>query len=79
MIVVMPNAFTAFQGSMYSSSVTTGDWEGFVAREPVGSIDGHYRTIASVGSRGLAGHSMGGYGTPRIGIVAGVVRIRLRG
>src|SRR5262249_36260907 len=27
MIVVMPNAFTRFAGSMYSNSVTTGDWE----------------------------------------------------
>ena len=25
MIIVMPNAFTRFQGSMYSNSVTTGD------------------------------------------------------
>ena len=29
-------------------------------------IDSHYRTIADRDSRGLAGHSMGGYGTLRI-------------
>jgi enterochelin esterase-like enzyme len=68
MIVVMPNAFTAFQGSMYSSSATTGDWESYVARELVAWIDGHYRTLARRESRGLAGHSMGGYGTMRIGM-----------
>ncbi len=68
MIVVMPNAFTAFQGSMYSNSVTTGDWETFVSRELVAYMDGHYRTIPDVASRGLAGHSMGGYGAMRLGM-----------
>ena len=68
LIVVMPNAFTRYFGSMYSSSVTTGDWERFVAEELVAFIDAHYRTLANVSSRGLAGHSMGGYGTIRIGM-----------
>jgi S-formylglutathione hydrolase len=67
MIIVTPNAYTRYQGSMYSNSVTTGDWEDFVAKELVAYIDGHYRTIARPESRGLAGHSMGGYGTIRIG------------
>ena len=31
-------------------------------------IDGHYRTLANRTSRGLAGHSMGGYGAARIGM-----------
>jgi enterochelin esterase-like enzyme len=35
LIIVMPNAFTRFEGSMYSSSVATGDWETFVARDLV--------------------------------------------
>jgi enterochelin esterase-like enzyme len=68
MIVVMPDAFTPFGGSMYSNSVTTGNWEAFVARDLVGFIDSHYRTIAKRTSRGLSGHSMGGYGTLRIGM-----------
>jgi len=68
MIVVMPNAYTRFQGSMYSTSVTTGDWETFIARDLVAYVDSHYRTIPRVASRGLAGHSMGGYGTLRIGM-----------
>jgi enterochelin esterase-like enzyme len=67
-IVVMPNAFTLHKGSMYSSSVTTGDWEAFIAQDLVGYIDSHYRTIATRMSRGLAGHSMGGYGAVRIGM-----------
>ena len=53
---------------MYSSSVTTGDWEKFVSEELVAYIDAHYRTIPDRASRGLAGHSMGGYGTMRIGM-----------
>jgi S-formylglutathione hydrolase len=67
MIIVTPNAYTRSGGSYYSNSVTTGNWEDFVARELVAYIDGHYRTIPKVPSRGLAGHSMGGYGTIRIG------------
>ncbi|MBV6432777.1 MAG: hypothetical protein IANPNBLG_02921 [Bryobacteraceae bacterium] len=66
MIVVMPNAFTAFQGSMYSRSVTTGDWETFVSRELVAFVDSRYRTLPDRAGRGLAGHSMGGYGALRL-------------
>jgi enterochelin esterase-like enzyme len=68
MIVVIPDAYTPLGGSMYSNSVTTGNWEAFVARDLVGFIDAHYRTIAKRTSRGLSGHSMGGYGTLRIGM-----------
>src|SRR6185295_18416938 len=60
MIVVMPDSKTVHNGSMYSSSVTTGDFENYVARDVVSYIDAHYRTIASRESRGLVGHSMGG-------------------
>jgi S-formylglutathione hydrolase len=67
MIIVTPNAYTRFQGSGYSNSVTTGNWEEFIAIELVQHIDKHYRTIANRASRGLAGHSFGGYGTLRIG------------
>lgn len=66
MILVMPNAHTRYLGSMYASSVTTGDWEAFVARELVAHIDSRYRTLPRSRGRGLAGHSMGGYGTLRI-------------
>ncbi len=68
MIIVMPDAFTKYQGSMYSSSVTTGDWEEFITKDLVAYIDANYKTIAHRHSRGLAGHSMGGYGTLRIGM-----------
>jgi S-formylglutathione hydrolase FrmB len=68
MIVVLPDAHTKYDGSMYSNSPTTGNWEAYVASDLVSYVDSHYRTVATRGSRGLAGHSMGGYGTVRIGM-----------
>ncbi len=68
MIVVLPDSKTVHNGSMYSSSVTTGDFENFVAHDLVAYVDAHYRTIPNRTSRGLAGHSMGGYGATRIGM-----------
>jgi enterochelin esterase-like enzyme len=54
MIVVLPDAFTVYSGSMYSNSPTTGDWEGYVSHDLVTYIDEHYRTIPNRESRGLA-------------------------
>jgi len=71
MIVVIPDAFTKYSGSMFSNSPTTGFWETFVADDLTAYIDKRYRTIASREGRGLAGHSMGGYGTMRIGMKQG--------
>ena len=68
MIVVVPDANSIYNGSMYSNSPTTGDWEGFIAGDLVAYIDEHYRSIPARESRGLSGHSMGGYGTLRIGM-----------
>ncbi|MGO9433045.1 MAG: alpha/beta hydrolase [Terracidiphilus sp.] len=67
-IVVLPDSKTMHNGSMYSSSVTTGDFEKFIAHDVVAYIDAHYRTIPNRESRGLVGHSMGGYGASRIGM-----------
>ena len=67
-IVVAPDNDTLMGGSMYSDSVTSGNFETFTAKELIRYIDGHYRTIAKRESRGLFGHSMGGYGTLRMGM-----------
>ena len=66
MIIVFPDSYTRYDGSMYSNSPTTGNWETYLTEDLVSYIDSHYRTIASRESRGLAGHSMGGYGTLRL-------------
>jgi len=68
MIVVVPDSYTRHGGSMYSNSPTTGNFEGFIARDLVAYVDGHYRTLVRRDARGLAGHSMGGYGTLKIGM-----------
>ena len=68
MIVVLPDSKTVHNGSMYSSSVTTGDFEQYIARDLVAYIDAHYRTIPDRLARGLVGQSMGGYGASRIGM-----------
>ena len=68
MIVVLPDSKTVHNGSLYSSSVTTGDFEQFIAPDLVAYVDAHYRTIPNQLSHGLVGHSMGGYGATRIGM-----------
>jgi enterochelin esterase-like enzyme len=68
MILVLPDSKTIHNGSMYSSGQTVGDFETFIARDLIHYIDAHYRTIPDRPSRGLAGHSMGGYGAARIGM-----------
>jgi S-formylglutathione hydrolase FrmB len=62
MIVVMPDAHNRLGGSFYTDSVATGNWEQLLCRELVGHVDRKYRTLAHPACRGIAGHSMGGYG-----------------
>lgn len=65
-IVVAPDTDTLMSGSMYSNSPTVGNFEDFITKDLIAYIDSHYRTVARRESRGLFGHSMGGYGTLRI-------------
>ena len=67
-ILVVANEKTRFGGSMYANSATNGPWADFTARELVQFVDKNYRTLARPGSRGLAGHSMGGGGTLRLAL-----------
>jgi len=62
MIVVAPNGWNAYRGAFYTNSSVTGNWEDYIYRDLVQNIDANYRTIARSESRGIAGHSMGGYG-----------------
>jgi enterochelin esterase-like enzyme len=68
MIIVLPSSRNQHNGAFYSNSVTTGNFEDFIAEELIEHIDRRYRTLARPESRGLVGHSMGGYGAARIGI-----------
>ena len=68
MIVVAPSAKNAYLGSFYANSVVTGNWADYILRDLVSYIDANYRTIAQPESRGVAGHSMGGYGALVLGM-----------
>jgi S-formylglutathione hydrolase len=61
-IIVLPNGLNKYRGSFYANSTTTGNWDDYVTKDVVGYVDGHYRTLATVEHRAIAGHSMGGYG-----------------
>lgn len=65
MIIVMPDAVTALGGGFYTDSPSHGGWETFVTRDLVAAIDNRFRTLAVPESRGIAGHSMGGFGALR--------------
>jgi len=66
MIIVMPDGSNRYGGSIYTNSITTGNWEDYIVTELVAFIDKNYRTLAKAESRGIAGHSMGGYGALKI-------------
>ena len=68
MIVVAANGSNAYKGSFYTNSSVTGNWEDFIVRDLVNYVDTNYRTIQRAESRGIAGHSMGGYGSVMLGM-----------
>jgi enterochelin esterase-like enzyme len=68
-IFVQAEQYTLFEGSFYSNSSLTGNWDEFESKELVEYIDKNYRTLPNRESRGIAGHSMGGYGAFKIGML----------
>jgi S-formylglutathione hydrolase FrmB len=68
-IVVMPNEHTLYRGSYYTNSTLTGNWSDFTAKELVQYVEKNYRTISSRNSRGISGHSMGGHGAIKMGML----------
>ncbi|XOV93961.1 MAG: alpha/beta hydrolase [Bacteroidota bacterium] len=69
MIFVMCDQYTLFRGSFYTNSSLTGNWADFTARDLVSYIDQQYRTISDRESRGISGHSMGGHGAIKLGML----------
>jgi S-formylglutathione hydrolase len=61
-IIVLPNGLNKYGGAFYANSSTTGNWDDYITKDVVGYVDAHYRTLATVEHRAIAGHSMGGYG-----------------
>jgi S-formylglutathione hydrolase FrmB len=68
-IFVIASHYTLYEGSFYSNSSLTGNWTDFEAKELVEYVDKNFRTMANRNSRGIAGHSMGGYGAIKIGML----------
>jgi len=68
-IVVMPNEYTLYRGSWYTNSTLTGKWADFTGKDLVAFVDKNYRTILNRESRGMAGHSMGGQGAIKMGML----------
>ncbi|MES2518605.1 MAG: alpha/beta hydrolase-fold protein [Bacteroidota bacterium] len=68
-IFVQADQYTLFEGSFYSNSSLTGNWDEFESKELVEYMDKNFRTLANRESRGIAGHSMGGYGAFKIGML----------
>ncbi len=65
-ILVVSDQRTAYDGSFYSNTGVYGNWEDFTAFDLVEYTDENYRTIADKDSRGITGHSMGGYGALKL-------------
>ncbi len=68
-IVVMPDQYTLYRGSWYTNSELTGKWADFTGKDLVAYIDKNFRTIPNKDSRGVAGHSMGGQGAIKMGML----------
>jgi len=66
MIIVVASGTSKLTGSFYVNSPVTGNWEDFIVEDVVGYVDGHFRTLAQAESRGITGHSMGGFGALNI-------------
>lgn len=69
MILVLPNSDNNFGGSFYTNSSLTGNWANYIGKDIVNYVDKKYRTIPNRNSRGLTGHSMGGNGALKIGML----------
>lgn len=67
MILVLFDGRTPFFGAHYVNSPVKGNWQDFVIQNLVPFIDSRYRTLNERDSRGIMGHSMGGYGALRFG------------
>ena len=67
-IFVMLDANNRLGASWYLSSKTIGDYETYITKDLVSYIDNNYRTIVHRNSRGIAGFSMGGYGSMHLAL-----------
>lgn len=63
MIIVMPDTNSKrYLGTLYTNTPVLGNYEDYLTRNLIEYVDSHYRTLPQSASRGIAGHSLGGYG-----------------
>ncbi|MBT4611450.1 MAG: T9SS type A sorting domain-containing protein [Gemmatimonadetes bacterium] len=67
-IFVFPSGSSRFGGSFYLNSEAVGDFGTYITRDLLDYIDDNYRTIPAPESRGIYGHSMGGWGSMRLAL-----------
>ncbi len=68
-MVAADNWVEPFGGSVYVNSILWGDYEDYNVNDLVDWIDANYRTIPTPEGRALIGHSMGGFGAFRYGLL----------
>ena len=66
MIMVVAGGDSKPGGSFYVNSPVTGNWEDYIVKDVVGYVDASFRTLPQAESRGITGHSMGGFGALNI-------------
>ena len=67
-IVALPDFWTRFGGAQFMDS-PIGNYETYFLNEILPAVDTHFRTLPSREHRGLIGHSSGGYGALRLGML----------
>jgi S-formylglutathione hydrolase FrmB len=68
-IVVISDQYTLYRIGMYTNSSLTGNWSDFTSMDLVAYVDQNYRSIKDKDSRGIAGHSGGGHGAVKLGML----------
>ncbi len=68
-IVVISDQYTLYRIGMYTNSSLTGNWSDFTSKDLVAYVDKNYRSIKDKDSRGIAGHSSGGHGAVKLGML----------
>jgi S-formylglutathione hydrolase FrmB len=66
MIIVTPNGKNKYDGSWYTNSYVSGNWEDYIVEDVLQAVESKYQVLAYSEARGLTGFSMGGYGTVMI-------------
>lgn len=68
MIIVMPNARSAYEFSFYTNSDLNGNFEDYIVTDVINYVDSNYNTISNKDGRSVIGFSQGGYAAFKLGM-----------